>query len=102
MPRTASPSCLKRRLPPPPLQIALSQLYIALDDGETSGIVRCMAGLGMDFSAIGGGAAEPALVAKMAAIMFDTRCPKPRKPEILKALKPQNPHGFKTLKPFKP
>lgn len=54
-------------------QVALSQLYIALDEGETGGIVRCMAALGMDFSALGGGAAEPALVAKMAAIMFDTR-----------------------------
>ena len=54
-------------------QVSLSELYIALDEGETGGIVRCMAALGMDFSALGGGAAEPALVAKMAAIMFDTR-----------------------------
>ena len=61
--------------PAAPMQVSISQLYIALDDGEAGGIVRCMADLGMEFSALSGGEADPELVATAAAIMFDTRYP---------------------------
>ena len=60
----------------PPLlstQVLLSELYIAMDEGETDPIVRCMSALGMNFTALGGGAAEPHLIATMATIMFDTK-----------------------------
>ena len=56
-----------------PVQVSISQLYIALDDGEAGAIVRCMADLGMEFTSLTGGVADPELVATAAAIMFDTK-----------------------------
>ena len=52
---------------------ALARLIIALDGGDPLAVTLAMSGMGMDFSALGGGVADPVLIRTVAYIIFDTR-----------------------------
>lgn len=53
---------------------ALAELIVAMDDGDDVRIALAMSRFGMDFSALGGGLPNPAIIRIVAFIIFDTRC----------------------------
>lgn len=54
-------------------QKALANVIIAMDEGDDLEIALAMSRFGMDFSALGGGVADPQLIRIIAFICFDTR-----------------------------
>lgn len=52
---------------------ALARLIVAIDDGDDVRTALAMSAFGMDFSALGGGVPDPAVIRTVALIIFDTR-----------------------------
>ena len=58
---------------PPARHLGFAKLVVALDEGDTWGVVRAMIDFKMDVNALGGGLPDPQLIHTLALIAFDTR-----------------------------